>query len=187
MKIASGRAGNVIGGGDWAKDRIVPDCIRALQKNQPIPVRNPNSTRPWQHVLEPLSGYLWLAARLSQHATLNSQLTSAFNFGPAHEANRTVEELVTEALKHWPGKWKDTSDAKAVHEAKLLQLSTDKAHAMLGWSPAWNFSKTVEFTVQWYLQAEKKSAPATLQKSTTSQIREYCSAARKLKIPWAAN
>jgi CDP-glucose 4,6-dehydratase len=187
VKIASARAGNVIGGGDWAKDRIVPDCIRALQKNRPIPVRNPNSTRPWQHVLEPLSGYLWLAARLSQHSTLNPQLASAFNFGPAHEANRTVEELVVEALKHWPGKWKDTSDANAVHEAKLLQLSTDKAHAMLGWSPAWNFSETIEFTVQWYRQAEKKSAPATLQKSTSSQIREYCATARKLKIPWVLN
>ena len=197
VKIASARAGNVIGGGDWAKDRIVPDCIRALQKNQPIPVRNPNSTRPWQHVLEPLSGYLWLAAKLSQPlaapkrseggSTLNPQLASAFNFGPAHEANRTVRELVIEVLKHWPGKWKDKSDAKAVHEAKLLQLSTDKAHAFLGWSPVWNFSKTIEFTIQWYRQAGKASAPPALQKSTSLQIREYCAAARKLKISWTFN
>jgi CDP-glucose 4,6-dehydratase len=187
VKIASARAGNVIGGGDWAKDRIVPDCMRALQKKQPIPVRNPGSTRPWQHVLEPLSGYLWLAARLSQSSALDSQLASAFNFGPSHEANRTVGELVVEVLKHWPGKWNDMSDAKAVHEAKLLQLSTDKAHAMLGWSPVWNFSQTIEFTVQWHRHELKNSAPVAVKKLTSSQIRAYCAAARKLKIPWASN
>jgi CDP-glucose 4,6-dehydratase len=137
--------------------------------------------------LEPLSGYLWLAARLSQPSTFNSQLASAFNFGPAHEANRTVRKLVVEVLKHWPGKWKDTSDAQAVHEAKLLQLSTDKANALLGWSPVWNFSQTVEFTIQWHRQGGKKSASAALQKLTSSQIREYCAAARKLKIPWTFN
>jgi CDP-glucose 4,6-dehydratase len=185
VKIASARAGNVIGGGDWAKHRIVPDCIRALQKNQSILVRNPDSTRPWQHVLEPLSGYLRLAACLAQPATGNRQLASAFNFGPAHESNRTVKELVTEVLKYWPGKWKDKSDAKAAHEAKLLQLGTDKASALLGWSPVWNFSSAIEFTMHWYRRAGKKSAPAMFQKLTTSQSRKYCAAARKLKIPWA--
>ena len=144
VKIASARAGNVIGGGDWSQDRIVPDCIRALQKKRPIAVRNPNATRPWQHVLEPLSGYLWLAARLtSPQSSVLSPLTSAFNFGPAHDANRTVRELVAEVLKHWPGRWEDRSDPKAVHEASLLQLSTDKAHALLGWTPVWSFSQAV--------------------------------------------
>jgi CDP-glucose 4,6-dehydratase len=184
VKIASARAGNVIGGGDWAADRIVPDCIRALQKGKPIGVRNPHSTRPWQHVLEPLSGYLWLAARLHQRSTINHQLCSAFNFGPAHEANRTVGELVEEVLKHWPGRWENTSDAGAVHEARLLQLATDKASALLGWSPVWNFSQAVEFTIRWHRRVEKKS-PATIGKLTSAQIRDYCAAARRLEIPWA--
>ncbi len=115
VKIASARAGNVIGGGVWALDRIVPDSLRALQNNQPIPVRNKVATRPWQHVLEPLSGYLWLAAvlanpQLTRHDL--SRFTPAFNFGPGHEANRSVEVLVREVLRHWPGKWEDKSDPK---------------------------------------------------------------------------
>ncbi len=184
VKIASARAGNVIGGGDWATDRIVPDCVRALDKKKLIAVRNPNSTRPWQHVLEPLSGYLWLAARLTQASASNPQLASAFNFGPAHEAVRTVGELVEEVLKHWPGRWEDKSDANAVHEARLLQLATDKAGALLGWSPVWGFPAAVESTIQWYRRAEKKS-PAVNRKLTSAQIRDYCAAARRLKLPWA--
>ena len=184
VKIASARAGNVIGGGDWAKDRIVPDCVRAVQKKQAIAVRNPGSTRPWQHVLEPLSGYLWLAARLSQSPRLDPRLASAFNFGPAHEANRTVGELVEEVLKHWPGRWKSKPDANAVHEARLLQLATDKASALLGWSPVWNFPAAVEFTIQWYRRAQKKSAE-TINKFTSAQIRDYCATARRLGLPWA--
>lgn len=177
VKLASARAGNVIGGGDWALDRIVPDCIRALQRGEAIPVRNKIATRPWQHVLEPLSGYLWLAASLAQAAVevgsvrlrsaetsvsgLNldyqlerlKALSSAFNFGPALASNRTVAELVQEIVKHWPGKWEDKSDPKAVHEAKLLNLTTDKAHHFLGWSPAWPFAETIARTVDWYRQA----------------------------------
>src|SRR5208282_5548517 len=188
VKIASARAGNVIGGGDWSPDRIVPDCIRALEKNRPIPVRNPNATRPWQHVLEPLSGYLWLAASLAgQNSALrtpHSALQSAFNFGPAHEANRTVGGLVEEILKHWPGRWEDKTDAHAVHEAKLLQLATDKANALLGWSPVWNFSQAIEVTIQWYRRTAKKST-AAIRKLTSTQTRDYCAAARRLEIPWA--
>ena len=184
VKIASARAGNVIGGGDWAKDRLVPDCVRALNKKKPIAIRNPDSTRPWQHVLEPLSGYLWLAAKLSQAPVPNPQLASAFNFGPAHEANRTVGELVEEILKHWPGRWENRSDANAVHEARLLQLATDKASALLGWSPAWDFPAAVESTIQWYRCADKKST-AAISKLTSAQIRDYCSVARRVEIPWA--
>jgi len=186
VKIASARAGNVIGGGDWATDRIVPDCVRALNKKQPIAVRNPNSTRPWQHVLEPLSAYLWLAARLSQASASNPQFASAFNFGPAHEAIRTVSELVEEVLKHWPGRWENKSDAKAVHEARLLQLATDKASALLGWSPVWGFPAAVEFTIQWYRRVEQKS-PAANSKLTSAQIRDFCAAARRLGLPWAVS
>ena len=186
VKIASARAGNVIGGGDWAKDRIVPDCVRALRKHQAIAVRNPGSTRPWQLVLEPLSGYLWLAAKLAQPATGQPPLDSAFNFGPAHEANRSVGELVVEILTHWPGRWENKSDANTVHEARLLQLATDKASALLGWSPACHFPAAVAFTIQWYRRAEKKS-PAAIRKLTLNQIQDYCAAARRLDIPWAVS
>ncbi len=117
IRLASVRAGNVIGGGDWALDRIVPDCIRSLQRGEPVPVRNKIATRPWQHVLEPLSGYLWLGACLanpplsafgSQPSAPSSQLASAFNFGPALSSNRTVAELVQEVIKQWPGRWSST-------------------------------------------------------------------------------
>ena len=192
VKIASARAGNVIGGGDWADDRIVPDCIRALQNNQPIPVRNKVATRPWQHVLEPLSGYLWLAACLrsklpsstsdlpspiSNLQSPSSALASPFNFGPSHESNRTVAELVQEILKHWPGRWEDRSAPNAVHEAGLLQLSIDKAHALLGWQPVWNFPTAVEQTVRWYRQPSREL--------TVSQITQYAATAKQLGLPWA--
>ncbi|MGA3179291.1 MAG: CDP-glucose 4,6-dehydratase [Verrucomicrobiota bacterium] len=183
VKLASARAGNVIGGGDWALDRIVPDCVRALQKGVPIPVRNKTATRPWQHVLEPLSGYLWLAARLAQPEQ-TFRLDSAFNFGPGHDANRTVKELLDEVLRHWPGEWEDKSDPKAVHEANLLQLTTDKAHALLRWSPVWKFSDAVEHTIKWY-RASAKGKPAAVRQLTSTQIAAYVSAARALGSPWA--
>ena len=182
VRVASARAGNVIGGGDWAKDRIVPDCVRALQAGQAIPVRNRFATRPWQHVLEPLSGYLWLAAQL-QHPPLNPQLSGAFNFGPHHDANRTVVELVTELLKHWPGHWEDRADPHAPHEAKLLQLATDKAHAMLGWSPVWSFADAVEHTVKWY--RGMGDAPQRVLDLTRQQIQRYQTDAAKAGLPWA--
>jgi CDP-glucose 4,6-dehydratase len=186
VKIASARAGNVIGGGDWAVDRIVPDCIRALKQNQPIGVRNPKATRPWQHVLEPLSGYLSLAARLAaepQNAGSRAPLASAFNFGPAHESNRTVGELVAAVLKHWPGRWEDRSDPKAVHEAGLLQLATDKAHALLRWSPVWTFPVAIEQTVKWYRETVQN--PQTAAAMTTRQIQQYTADAVKVGLPWA--
>jgi CDP-glucose 4,6-dehydratase len=177
VRIASARAGNVIGGGDWATDRIVPDCIRALQRGESIPVRNPSATRPWQHVLEPLSGYLWLAASLAADLRpLTSGLASAFNFGPTHESNRTVAELVQEILKHWPGCWEDKSDPNGVHEAGLLQLSIDKAHALLGWEPVWNFSTAIEQTVKWYRNPSLQS--------TAVQIAQYTTRAKQLSLKW---
>jgi len=188
VKVASARAGNVIGGGDWAADRIVPDCVRALQQQLPIAVRNKHATRPWQHVLEPLSGYLWLGAILAQ-PTLGrvggEHLTGAFNFGPSHDANRSVADLVEEVLKHWPGKWEDRSDPKAVHEAKLLQLTTDKANALLGWSPAWGFVDSVRETIQWYHAAHQDSSSAALHRLTLQQIAAYEDAAAKNRIAWA--
>jgi CDP-glucose 4,6-dehydratase len=163
----------LVGGGDWAPDRIVPDCIRSLQRGVAIPVRNKVAVRPWQHVLEPLSGYLWLAAKLTKDASV----ATAFNFGPNHEANRTVAELVAEVLKHWPGRWEDKSDPNAVHEAELLQLSTDKAHALLGWTPVWDFPTAIERTVHWYRNASREL--------TVTQIAQYAAAARERGLPWS--
>ena len=186
VKLASARAGNVIGGGDWALDRIVPDCIRALASDATIPVRNKVATRPWQHVLEPLSGYLWLGACLhnSQLSAFSSKLPSAFNFGPALASNRTVAELVIEILKHWPGRWDDQSDPHAFHEAQLLNLATDKAHHVLGWSPAWPFAETIARTVEWYRQAATP-ASSDLNTLTTGQIAAYTAAAQATGSHWA--
>ena len=130
--------------------------MRALGRGEAIGVRNAAATRPWQHVLEPLNGYLLLAERLSADASL----ATAFNFGPQLEANRSVRELVEESLRHWPGSWQDQSDPQALHEASLLNLVTDKAHHQLGWSPRWDFSTTVERTVAWYRQVQEGEASA---------------------------
>ena len=185
VRLASARAGNVIGGGDWALDRIVPDCIRALQRGEAIPVRNKVATRPWQHVLEPLSGYLWLAARLAAAppAPGGAPLASAFNFGPALTSNRTVAELVQELLRHWPGRWEDRSDPRAVHEAKLLNLATDKAHHLLGWQPVWAFAETIAQTAAWYRQTG--SDPASAAALTKRQIAAYTTEARTRGLAWA--
>ncbi|HSH37345.1 MAG TPA: CDP-glucose 4,6-dehydratase, partial [Chthoniobacterales bacterium] len=185
VKIASARAGNVIGGGDWALDRIVPDCIRALQRGEAIPVRNKRSTRPWQHVLEPLSGYLCLAARIASDAN-ESSLCSPFNFGPALASNRTVADLVQELLKHGPGEWVDHSDPNAVHEAALLNLATDKAFHLLGWSPVWPFAKTLEKTAAWYRSANHVGADrrAELLRLTQAQIEAYECDASDMALPW---
>jgi CDP-glucose 4,6-dehydratase len=156
LRVASARAGNVIGGGDWALDRIVPDAMRALGRGEPVGVRNPAATRPWQHVLEPLGGYLRLAEALS----VSDQLAKAFNFGPQLESNRSVRELVEQALLHWPGRWEDQSDPSAPHEASLLNLVIDQAHHQLGWAPRWDFATTVERTVNWYRRVREGQASA---------------------------
>ena len=178
VRIASARAGNVIGGGDWAEDRIVPDCMRALQNCEPILVRNPSATRPWQHVLEPLGGYLWYAAALSRDPSIPRSL----NFGPDPGSNRSVEDLVTETLKYWSGKWIDGSGTAALHEAKLLNLSIDRA-ASLGWSPIWDFERTVRETVEWYRVIE--NAPGRAREMTDAQIFAYVSEAKATGAVWA--
>jgi CDP-glucose 4,6-dehydratase len=188
VRLASARAGNVIGGGDWALDRIVPDCIRALQRNEAIPVRNKVATRPWQHVLEPLSGYLWLGAALSGKMPTAfhfpvATYASSFNFGPASTSNRTVAELVQEILKHWPGRWEDRSDPHAVHEAKLLNLATDKAFHLLQWQPVWPFEATIEQTVSWYRKVS--ASPADALALTRQQIADYTAAGAALGLAWA--
>ncbi len=178
VQIVSARAGNVIGGGDWAADRIVPDCIRALQKGGTVEVRNKSATRPWQHVLEPLCGYLRLA-EAAANGEIKTQLissaasASAFNFGPDLEANRTVQDLVQEILKHMPGTWTDCGDPSAPHEAGQLNLATEKAFHLLGWRPRWSFETTVEKTAAWYLRASGCRTAEEFSRLTQEQIKEY--------------
>jgi len=159
LAIATARAGNVIGGGDWAEDRILSDAMRALALGDPIPVRNPRATRPWQHVLEPLGAYLLLAEKLATTHDLVNPYTSSFNFGPALDSNRSVGELVQEALRHWDGSWTDLSDPHAPHEAGRLHLQIDKAHHQLGWQPRWDFATTVARTVTWYRAVHEGASP----------------------------
>ncbi len=167
--VASARAGNVIGGGDWAKDRIVPDAMRALAKGEVITVRNKISTRPWQHVLEPLGGYLALGAALAKRERFD-EVCGGFNFGPDPKANRTVKELVEEMLKWRKGAWVDKSDPNAVHEAGLLNLDIRKARKVLGWKPRWGFEETVKNTVQWYAAVADGCNPLAI---TRDQIAAY--------------
>jgi CDP-glucose 4,6-dehydratase len=156
LRIATARAGNVIGGGDWAADRIVPDAMRSLARGEPIPVRNPAATRPWQHVIEPLAGYLRLAEELAQ---ATSPPCEAFNFGPGLASNRPVGELVATILEHWPGACLDQSDPTAPHEANLLHLQIDKAHHRLGWQPRWDYGTTLARIVGWYGAVDEGANP----------------------------
>jgi len=188
VKIASARAGNVIGGGDWALDRIVPDCVRSIQQNQTICVRNKIATRPWQHVLEPISGYLWLGAVMDKPALQGREAsdlyTSGFNFGPALTSNKTVEDLVVEFLKYYPGEWADCSEPSAVHEASKLNLAIDKAFHLLEWSPVWDFSTTISKTASWYREVGAETNDA-VKHYTEQQIRAYTQDAYSKGVRWS--
>lgn len=180
--VVTVRAGNVIGGGDYAQDRILPDCVRSLMERKPILVRNPRAVRPWQHVLECLSGYLWLAARLNGEPK-SSPLISPFNFGPEPSSRQPVKALVQEVLSIWPGEWVDGSDPKSVHEAILLTLSIEKAGALLKWTPAWDFKQAVRNSVEWYRQRHAAGNKDMVEFSL-SQINDYADAARLKSAPW---
>lgn len=147
LSIASARAGNVIGGGDWAENRIIPDIIRSLKKNERILIRNPLSTRPWQHVIEPLSGYLILAEKINDE---QRKFSSSFNFGPFTDSNRSVKDLVNESLKHWEGEYFIQDNPEKLHEAGVLHLSIEKAMKHLLWKPKWDFEETIKKTINWY-------------------------------------
>ncbi len=148
--ISSVRAGNVIGGGDWREDRLVPDCIMALRNNEPIGIRSPRSTRPWQYVLEPLSGYLLLASRMYEDG---AKYSGAWNFGPDQKSTITVEELVKSVIRHWgKGQYKDLSTRllNEPHEANTLILDASKAMNLLNWRTALNVNEAIKYTVDWY-------------------------------------
>ena len=168
--ISSVRAGNVVGGGDWQKDRLIPDCIRALESNKPIEIRNPAASRPWQHVLEPLSGYLLLAAKMYSEPV---KFSGAWNFGPNYGSVISVGEVVSMIVENWgQGEWIDTSDKSAPHEAKLLSLDTSKVRNMLNWKPQWNIENAVKNTVEWYKHYGKND----IYQFCTKQITEYSKA-----------
>ena len=148
LGVASARAGNVIGGGDWSKDRIVPDCVRALMGDLPIILRSPNATRPWQHVLDPLFGYLQLAVRLFHSP---KEFTGAWNFGPSSNSVHTVRTVADGLISHWgKGRLEINADPLKLHEASLLHLAIDKARIKLAWEPTWDFARSIEETAQWY-------------------------------------
>lgn len=182
-RIATVRAGNVIGGGDWAKDRIVPDIVRSWSEFKNVEIRNPFSTRPWQHVLEPLSGYLCLAAELFASNTLNGE---PFNFGPDSKVNKNVGELIDEMKKSWansPG-WKNNSEnSDLMKESNLLKLNCDKANILLKWYPTLDFENTIRFTTSWY-KAYNTNA-SCIYDTTMSQIDEFIDEAKQKEIQWA--
>ena len=184
VRIAIGRAGNVIGGGDWAKDRIITDVYTAWSQGLAAEIRSPNSTRPWQHVLEPLSGYLCLGMLLKQRPNFNGE---AFNFGPRAEQNRTVLNLLEDLSHHWrfaPEKnaYIITNDA-LFNEAGLLKLNCDKALAYFGWEPTLNFDETVDFIGDWY--GGFYGGSREMESLTCGQLAKYCSIARKGNKVWA--
>lgn len=167
--IASARAGNVIGGGDWAKDRILPDCIRALEAGKPIPIRNPKAVRPWQHVLEPLGGYLLLAEKMWEHP---SDYCEGWNFGPDASSIRTVREVAGKVVEHYgSGSIELAADSAAPHEAQLLTLSIDKARERLGWKPRMDLERSIGMTVDWY----RRYRNTDVYSMCAEQIDEYTS------------
>jgi len=181
-RIATARAGNVIGGGDWAVDRIVPDSVRAFSEGKQVVIRNPNATRPWQHVLEPLSGYLWLAAHLLNSPRLHGE---AFNFGPDHKVDKSVAELLTDFSAYWSGKAKCKLVNKRDNrkESMLLKLSCDKALNLLDWSATLPFEDTIRFTAEWYTSYYR--GKKGMFDYSMAQIKDYTNKALETNNAWA--
>ncbi len=183
VSIGVGRAGNVIGGGDWAEDRIVPDCMRAWSRGEMVPLRNPLATRPWQHVLEPLSGYLTLATSLKSRADLHGE---PFNFGPPPQQNHSVGELVTAMTDYWDQvRWEDVSaQYGGPYESGLLKLNCDKALHHLRWRAVWDFETTVRETALWYRHYYEHPTQSIADFSL-AQIEAYMQAAKSQGLSWA--
>jgi CDP-glucose 4,6-dehydratase len=190
VRMGVGRAGNVIGGADWAADRIVPDCMRSWSKGETVEIRSPHATRPWQHVLEPLSGYLLLGQRLFEELSGGDRVGKpvngeAFNFGPDAVQNVTVGQLIEAMIPHWKGsRWEDVSKSNnAGHEAGLLKLCCDKALHNLSWKATLNIAQTVKYTVDWYRDYYTNPSVSTRELSN-KQIQEYMSCALADGISW---
>lgn len=177
--VASARAGNVIGGGDWAKDRLIPDAIRAVGANQKVQIRNPQATRPWQHVLESLSGYLCLGAKLLQG---EKQFADGWNFAPEITDQASVLEVLTKMQAIWSKvQFEIVTQAQQPHEARMLQLDNSKAKQLLQWQSVWNLDATIATTVQWYRNFYERNTV-----TTNADIAAYVNAARQLNCSWVA-
>ena len=171
MPIASARAGNVVGGGDWALDRIIPDCIRAIESDKTIDIRSPKAVRPWQHVLEPLSGYLLLAYKVYEEPNRYNQ---AWNFGPETESVSTVWEVASRLVEtNGKGTLKDKSDVQQLHEANLLMLDITKAKNELGWTPRLNLNDTIRLTAEWYKRYQNENVYDLCVEQIKRYIDEY--------------
>jgi CDP-glucose 4,6-dehydratase len=174
--LASARAGNVIGGGDWSEDRLIPDLVRAIAAQQSLEIRSPNATRPWQHVLESLSGYLLLGQKLIEG---NRNFDGAWNFGPERSANRTVVDVLNRLQTHWPEmQWHQTA-ASQPYEAKLLYLDSAKANSQLGWQPVWNLETALKKTADWYRKFQ--SSQTIISKE---QLAQFVEAAKNAHVGW---
>jgi CDP-glucose 4,6-dehydratase len=179
---ASVRAGNVFGGGDWGTDRLLPNCVRALSDHRPIGIRNPASTRPWQHALEPLSGYLWLGAMLAEDPV---RYCGSWNLGPEADNNITVVEFVERLIKYWGhGCWENTGVANAPHEATLLNLNCDKARTELKWRPTIGFDEALMMAVDWYKEYYEGRS-IDMYHACAGQIKQYSIRAASKGLPWA--
>ena len=179
VKLATARAGNVIGGGDWAKDRIVPDAVRSLAAGRPVSVRNPCAVRPWQHVLEPLGGYLALAARMRESD--DPAWCDAWNFGPLPGQELSVADLVDGFLSAWGGgRWSDASSSSRPHEAAVLRLNIDKSMFQLGWRPTWTAAEAIARTAAWYRRYCESYRPH-MRDACIDDIEAYQSACRSDK------
>lgn len=180
-RVAITRAGNVIGGGDWAKDRIIPDSVRAWSQGKTVTIRSPKATRPWQHVLEPLSGYLHLGACLATQPNCHGE---PFNFGPSSQVNETVEALLDAFGEHWDkAQWELEGTPPVAQESMLLKLCCDKAQHHLSWQAVWGFSDTIKATAEWYSHYYSNSGDRS--SLTKNQIKEYSAAAKTKGIAWA--
>ncbi|MBK8040761.1 MAG: CDP-glucose 4,6-dehydratase [Verrucomicrobiaceae bacterium] len=180
-RLATVRAGNVIGGGDYAVDRILPDCVRAQIAGDCVILRNPAATRPWQHVLECLSGYLQVGQQLMEQPQVKDLLN--LNFGPDPESERTVGEVVEAFFSVWPGKWEVRPDPNAVPEAVRLTLSHEKAKTLLGWRPVWSFQDATRATAEWY-RARHQGGTTDMLAFTQLQIMQYAEQARLAGLAW---
>jgi CDP-glucose 4,6-dehydratase len=179
---ASVRAGNVFGGGDWGKDRMLPDCIRALSDGRPIGIRNPNSIRPWQHVLEPLSGYLWLGALLREDPV---RYSGPWNLGPGEDSHLKTVDMVERFIRHWgEGSWQNLSIQNAPHEAKLLKLNCDKARAHLSWHAILGIDEALVMTAEWYREFYGSTPRRDMYETCIKQIRIYSELAARRALPW---
>lgn len=178
--LGSGRAGNVIGGGDWAKDRLIPDCIKAFQKNEEVFIRNPLATRPWQHVLEPLAGYLCLGQKLLESG---QKYATGYNFGPEMNKNVKVCEVAELVAKTWGNGVVKVGNADGLHEANLLQLNIDKAKTQLGFMPIWTEEEAIIKTTEWYKVFYEKSTDIT--DYTKNQINDFINQAQQKHVQWS--